>query len=59
MPAFQAAVNAGVDSVMCAYSFPNGVPACQNTYLLNGLDNQMGFQGFVTSDWGATNGGGG
>jgi beta-glucosidase len=54
MPAFQSAVNAGVDSVMCAYSQPNGVPACQNSYLLGDLDNQFGFQGFVTSDWYAT-----
>ena len=54
MPAFQAAVNAGVDSAMCAYSQPNGVPACQNFYLLGSLDNEFGFQGFVTSDWFAT-----
>src|SRR6202522_3166218 len=54
MPAFQAAVNAGVDSAMCAYSQPNGVPACQNFYLLGSLDNELGFQGFVTSDWYAT-----
>jgi beta-glucosidase len=54
MPAFQAAVNAGVDSAMCAYSQPNGVPACQNFYLLGSLDNELGFQGFVTSDWFAT-----
>jgi beta-glucosidase len=54
MPAFQAAVNAGADSVMCAYSSPNGSPACQQDYLLGDLDNQLGFQGFVTSDWSAT-----
>ena len=48
LPAFQAAVNAGVDSAMCAYSQPNGVPACQNFYLLGSLDNEFGFQGFVT-----------
>jgi beta-glucosidase len=54
LPAFQAAVNAGVDSAMCAYSQPNGVPACQNFYLLGSLDNELGFQGFVTSDWYAT-----
>jgi len=54
MPAFQAAVNAGVDSAMCAYSQPNGVPACQNFYLLGSLKNEFGFQGFVTSDWFAT-----
>ncbi len=54
LPAFQAAVNAGAGSVMCAYSQPNGVPACENSYLLGALDRQMGFGGFVGSDWGAT-----
>jgi beta-glucosidase len=54
MPAFQTAVNAGADSAMCAYSWPNGSPACQQDYLLGDLDNQFGFQGFVTSDWSAT-----
>ncbi|HET9060640.1 MAG TPA: glycoside hydrolase family 3 C-terminal domain-containing protein, partial [Acidimicrobiales bacterium] len=54
LPAFQAAVQAGVGSVMCAYSWPNGSPACQQDYLLNVLNNQFGFQGFVTSDWGGT-----
>ncbi len=54
MPAFQAAVNAGADSAMCAYSWPNDSPACQQDYLLGDLDNELGFQGFVTSDWSAT-----
>jgi beta-glucosidase len=54
LPAFQSAVDAGAGSVMCAYSEPNGVPACENSYLLGVLDSQMGFGGFVGSDWGAT-----
>jgi beta-glucosidase len=54
MPAFQTAVNAGADSVMCAYSQPNGSPACQQAYQLGDLNSQFGFQGFVTSDWGGT-----
>jgi len=54
MPAFGAAIGAGVDAIMCAYSFPGGVPSCQNPYLLGSLDSELGFQGFVTSDWGAT-----
>jgi beta-glucosidase len=54
MPAFQTAVDAGADSAMCAYSSPNGSPACQQDYLLGDLGNQLGFQGFVTSDWSAT-----
>ncbi|HET9058518.1 MAG TPA: glycoside hydrolase family 3 C-terminal domain-containing protein, partial [Acidimicrobiales bacterium] len=54
LPGFQAAVNAGDESIMCAYSFPNGVPACQNGYLLGVLNNQMNFAGYVVSDWSAT-----
>jgi beta-glucosidase-like glycosyl hydrolase len=55
LPAFQSAVNAGVSSVMCSYSTINGDPACDNAYLQNTvLKGQMGFKGFVTSDWGAT-----
>ena len=54
MPAFQASVEAGTGAVMCAYSFPEGVPACQQQYLLRQLDSELGFQGLVASDWGAT-----
>jgi beta-glucosidase len=56
LPAFQDAVQQGAaSSVMCSYSTVNGTYACQNPYLLNTtLRQQFGFQGFVTSDWGAT-----
>lgn len=48
-------VHAGVASVMCAYNTVNNSYACQNSHLLNNvLKEQMGFQGFVVSDWGAT-----
>ncbi len=54
-PQFQAAVQqAKAASVMCSYSTVNGQYACQNTYLMNVLDNEWHFPGFVTSDWGAT-----
>jgi beta-glucosidase len=55
MPAFQAAVQqAGAASVMCAYSVINGSYACQDPYTENTvLRDQWGFQGFVTSDYGA------
>ncbi len=54
LPAFEAAVRAGVASVMCSYSKVNGTWACENADLLNGiLRGQWGFNGFVTSDWGA------
>jgi len=52
---FADAVDAGVASIMCAYNRINGQFACGNDALLNGLLRQeMGFAGFVTSDWGAT-----
>jgi beta-glucosidase len=55
LPQFQAAVDAGVASIMCSYSTINGTRACQDRPLIrNILESQFGFQGFVTSDWGAT-----
>ncbi|HEX9335684.1 MAG TPA: glycoside hydrolase family 3 C-terminal domain-containing protein, partial [Pseudonocardiaceae bacterium] len=55
-PQFQASVQQGAaSSVMCSYSFVNGTDACENPVLLNNaLDNEFGFPGFVTSDWGGT-----
>lgn len=51
----QDVVDAGVASVMCSYNRLNGVHACNNSYLLNQvLKGQFGFEGFVTSDWFAT-----
>ena len=50
---FQAAVDAGVASIMCSYNRLNGVFACGNPDTLKTiLRDQMGFKGFVTSDWG-------
>ena len=56
LPPFQAALGrAHVASLMCAYNQVNHQPACQSGYLLHQvLDGQFGFQGFVTSDWFAT-----
>ena len=52
---FADAVDAGVASIMCSYNRVNGHFACGNDALLNGLlRGELGFQGFVTSDWGAT-----
>lgn len=55
-PAFDAAVvQGGAGAVMCSYNQVNGAYACQNGPLLKtDLDGQMGFKGFVMSDWGAT-----
>lgn len=45
-------VKAGVSSVMCGYNPVNGVYACNHGYLMNQvLKGQMGFEGFVVSDW--------
>src|SRR5579863_7781492 len=52
---FDAAVKAGVSSIMCSYNHLNGTFACGNKDSLTTiLRDQIGFKGFVTSDWGAT-----
>ncbi|KAK1833612.1 glycosyl hydrolase family 3 N terminal domain-containing protein [Podospora conica] len=49
---FADSVRAGVGSVMCAYQQVNNSYACQNSKLLNDiLKDELGFQGFVMSDW--------
>ncbi|KAL5339777.1 putative beta-glucosidase E [Aspergillus crustosus] len=49
---FAESVRAGVGSVMCAYNQVNNSYACENSMLLNGLlKDELGFQGFVQSDW--------
>lgn len=49
---FAESVRAGVASVMCAYQMVNNSYACQNSKLLNGvLKDELGFQGYVQSDW--------
>ena len=55
LPAFQTAIEkGGAAAVMCAYSNVNNEPSCQNPSILNTpLYQQAGFQGWVTSDWGA------
>jgi beta-glucosidase len=51
---FQDAVNAGVASVMCSYNMVGGEQSCDNHDTLSTiLRGQLGFKGFVTSDWGA------
>lgn len=52
---FDAAVKAGVSSIMCSYNHVNGPFACGNQSTLTKiLRDELGFKGFVTSDWGAT-----
>ncbi len=51
---FDDAVKVGVSSLMCSYNRINGPYACDNKELLvDVLRGELGFKGFVTSDWGA------
>ena len=54
LPAFyDATIKGKAGSVMCSYSSPNGVFACQNAPLLSILEQRWGYKGFVGSDYGA------
>jgi beta-glucosidase len=51
---FVEAVRAGVSSIMCSYNRVNGPFACDSADTLKTiLKGEIGFKGFVTSDWGA------
>ena len=56
LPQYEAAVQqGGAGSVMCSYNRVNSVYACENRdTLTTDLKQQIGFPGFVMSDWGAT-----
>ncbi|HEX7505987.1 MAG TPA: glycoside hydrolase family 3 N-terminal domain-containing protein [Polyangia bacterium] len=52
LPGYAAAVKAGVGSVMASYSSWNGARLHGQKYLLTDvLKGELGFQGFVVSDW--------
>lgn len=53
-PPFQAAIDAGVLSVMCSYNRINGVSACENAVTMSELRDSLGYEGWVLSDWLAT-----
>ena len=54
LPPFQAAVDRGVGSVMVSFSSWNGVKMHGNQYLITDvLKGELGFTGFVVSDWAA------
>ena len=54
LPPYRAAVEAGVGSIMVSYSSWNGLKMHANKYLLTGvLKTELGFQGFLVSDWAA------
>ncbi|ONH68996.1 putative beta-glucosidase M [Cyberlindnera fabianii] len=51
---FQDTVKAGAGSMMASYNRVNNSYASQNSKVLNGLlKHELGFQGFVVSDWSA------
>ncbi|CZR50174.1 related to beta-glucosidase 1 precursor [Phialocephala subalpina] len=55
---FADAVKSGVSSVMCSYNRVNQTYSCENSKILNGLlKGELGFQGYVVSDWSATHSG--
>lgn len=53
LPPFEAAViEADVASVMCAYNYVNGSPACSSNHLLTEiLRDEWGFDGYVLTDY--------
>ena len=55
LTAFEIAVKkAKPASVMASYNYVNGMPACENSYLLKEiLREKWGYRGLVMSDWGA------
>lgn len=54
LPAFRAAVRSGVQTVMNSFNEINGQPAASSKHLLTDvLRGELGFNGFVISDWGA------
>jgi len=51
---FYDAMRAEPGSVMCSYNKVNGSQGCQNSKVMNGLLKQeLGFRGFIVSDWNA------
>ena len=54
LPPFAAAIAAGAQTVMPAFSTLNGVPCTMNRHLLlDILRDELGFRGFTVSDWDA------
>ncbi|OAK95119.1 beta-glucosidase-like protein [Phaeosphaeriaceae sp. SRC1lsM3a] len=55
---FMDALREGAGSLMCSYQRINNSYGCQNSKLLNGvLKTELGFEGFVVSDWDAQHAG--
>ncbi|WP_316840424.1 glycoside hydrolase family 3 N-terminal domain-containing protein [Pedobacter gandavensis] len=57
LPPFQAAIDAGAQSIMAAYNSIDGIPCSANQFLLKDiLRKEWGFQGFSVSDLGSIEG---
>lgn len=55
---FANSIKAGTASVMCSYNRLNQTYACENNHALNTiLKGELGFQGYIMSDWFATHSG--
>ncbi|KAF3342165.1 Protein FAM40A [Verticillium dahliae VDG2] len=55
---FYDAVKAGTANIMCSYNRLNNSYVCKNSKSQNGLlKEELGFQGWIVSDWGAMKGG--
>ncbi|KAF4475779.1 beta-glucosidase M [Fusarium agapanthi] len=55
---FQDAVRAGTTNIMCSYQRVNNSYGCANSKTQNGLlKGELGFQGFIVSDWAAQHAG--
>ncbi|MGO4937530.1 glycoside hydrolase family 3 N-terminal domain-containing protein [Fundicoccus sp. Sow4_H7] len=56
LPAFRAAIDAGVKLVMSSFNVWRGIPATANKYLLKDvLRDEMNFEGLVIADYAAVN----
>ncbi len=54
LPPYEAAIKAGTKTIMVSYSSWNGVKMHGNKYLLTDvLKGELGFKGFLVSDWAA------
>ncbi|KAF9452890.1 glycoside hydrolase family 3 protein [Macrolepiota fuliginosa MF-IS2] len=52
---FLRSIMAGVTSLMCSYNLINGTYACENDKIMSDIvKHQIGFRGYIMSDWGAT-----
>ncbi len=53
VPGFQAAVEAGVATIMCSFNAVNGVRSCEDPAMQEILKEEIGFEGFILTDYGA------